>query len=134
MRRTLVKAVVLGLAMTVLYFAWIALSQSANPAPVCEVPVVVEVLNGCGVVGIAEKVGEFLVDRGFDVMFVGNADDFSHTETLIVDRSGDRTKALAVASTLPRSGVIYQVSSSFFVDVTVVIGRDLAASLPADGE
>jgi hypothetical protein len=124
----LIKVVGLALAMMVVYFALAAFVGSGDRACVCEVPVVVEVLNGCGVGGIAQDVGEILIDRGFDVMFVSNADDFDYGETLVVDRSGDRSKALAVASALPGSTVIYQVSSSFFVDVTVVIGQDLAAS------
>jgi hypothetical protein len=122
----LVKAVMLGLAMIVVYMAWTALSQTGSRRSVCEAPIVVEVLNGCGVGGVAREVGESLIDQGCDVMFVGNADDFAHRETLIVDRSGDRSKAHMVASVLPGSAVIYQVSSAFFVDVTVVVGSDLA--------
>ena len=122
----LVKALMLGLAIIVVYFAWTTLSQTVSQGSVCEVPIVVEVLNGCGVGGIAREIGEVLIDQGCDVMFVGNADDFDHRETLVVDRSGDRSKAHTVASVLPGSGVIYQVSSAFFVDVTVVVGSDLA--------
>ena len=128
-----IKTLVLWLTMMVLYFVWTAFAESGDRARVCEMPVVVEVLNGCGVGGIAQEVGELLIDRGFDVMFVGNADDFDHRETLVVDRSGDRSKALEVASALPGSGVIHQVGSAFFVDVTVVVGGDLAASLSSGG-
>ena len=124
----------LGLAGIVVYWAWIGVSQMEWAGHGCEVPVVVEVRNGCGVRGIAEEVREFLSDRGFDVMFVGNADDFSHDETLVVDRSGDRSKVLAVAAALGASGVIYQVSSAFFVDVTVVVGSDLAGSFSSSRE
>ncbi|MFH1312848.1 MAG: LytR C-terminal domain-containing protein [Candidatus Eisenbacteria bacterium] len=130
----LVRALLLGITMVAVYFAWTTLSQTGSGGSVCEVPIVVEVLNGCGVGGTARGVGEILIDQGCDVMFVGNADDFDHRETLVVDRSGDRSKARAVASVLPGSGVIYQVGSAFFVDVTVVIGSDLAGSLPHGAE
>jgi hypothetical protein len=123
---TLIKAVLLAVAIAGAYFAGTTLVGTGGDRGVCEVPIVVEVLNGCGVVGIANDVGEILIEEGCDVMFVGNADDFDHGKTLVVDRSGDRSKVQAVASVLPGSGVIYQVSSAFFVDVTVVVGSDLA--------
>jgi hypothetical protein len=128
---TCVKAVLLAIMIGLAYFGWTALFHGGNERGVCEVPIVVEVLNGCGAVGVAREVGEILIDKDCDVMFVGNADDFGHRETLVVDRSGDRSKALTVASMLPGSSVIYQVSSAFFVDVTVVIGSELAAKLAA---
>ena len=43
-----------------------------------------------------EKVAAGLKGEDFDVMFVGNADDFNYKETLIVDRSGACSKALLI--------------------------------------
>lgn len=100
-----------------------------EPDPECEVPVIVEVLNGCGVSGVADRVASRLKDQGFDVMFVGNADDFRYEETLVVDRSGACSKAVTVARALGVGNVIQQVRGSFLVDVTVVVGSDKAERL-----
>jgi hypothetical protein len=124
----LVRAILLGLALIAVYFVWVTLSQIGEADPVCEAAVVVEVLNGCGVGGLADEVGDFLRDNGFDVMLLGNADDFTYSETLVVDRSGDRSKAFSVADALGSVQVIQQVSEASFVDATVIIGSDLAGS------
>jgi hypothetical protein len=94
---------------------------------------VVEVLNGCGSRGIADRVCELLIARGFDVMFVGNADDFLYDRTLVVDRVGDLSKATAVAEAIGAGAVISQQNSASFVETTVVLGKDMttvAAWLP----
>ena len=124
-----IKIILLCVVLLGAYLAWAALSQTGRAGRVCEVPVIVEVLNGCGLPGVAERVAERLRDGGFDVMFIGNADDFDYAGTLVVDRSGDRSKALAVARALGDASVICQMSSAAFVDATVVIGADLAAAL-----
>ena len=123
---SLAKVVALLIGGLALYLALSALSQLDRADPTCEVPVVVEVLNGCGIRGIADKVAERLRSERFDVMFVGNADDFEYDETLVVDRSGDRNKASTIAKALGVSNIVLQVTSAFFVDVTVVVARDLA--------
>jgi calcineurin-like phosphoesterase len=95
-----------------------------------EATVVVEVLNGCGRGGIGEKVCEFLSRQGFDVMFVGNADDFEYDRTLVVDRSGDRSKALGIADLLGAGTVITQTNPSSFVEATLILGRDIIDVAP----
>jgi hypothetical protein len=127
------KAILLFVAVFAGYMIWTAAVQPGGTGQVCEIPVVIEVLNGCGHPGIAERVSEMLRDHGFDVMFIGNADDFDHVSTLVVDRSGDRSKALAVARVLDGASVIYQTSSSTFVDATVIIGSGLAGALAGNG-
>ena len=125
MRLLDIKAIAVFLGIGVVYLALGIAVELGEDSPTCEVPVIVEVLNGCGIRGIAEDVAQRLRNRGFDVMFVGNADDFGFKETLVVDRSGARDKAFTVAAALGVSGVIRQVRSSFFVDVTVVVGGDM---------
>jgi hypothetical protein len=128
-----VRVIPIILILLAVYLAWTAVAQMERAGLICEAPVVVEVLNGCGTRGVADGVGGFLSDRSFDVMFVGNADDFGYCETVVVDRCGDRSKALEVATVLGRRPVVYQVSSSSFVDVTVIVGEDLAGvDLPAE--
>ena len=95
-----------------------------------EVTVVIEVLNGCGRGGIGEKACEYLMSKGLDVMFVGNADDFQYERTLVIDRVGDRTKALAIADLLGTGTVITQVNPSSFVEVTLILGKDIVGIAP----
>lgn len=122
------KVILVVALVGALYLAFGILTQLRREASVCEVPVVVEVLNGCGRAGIAEKVASRLRDLGFDVMYVGNADGFDYGETLVVDRTGDKDKARVVAEALGRAPVIRQVGRTFFVDVTVVVGEDIKTS------
>ena len=89
-----------------------------------EAVIVVEVRNGCGASGLGDRVAAYLKDRGFDVMFVGNADDFDFGETIVVDRSGEWTKAREVARALGGVPVVQQISGGTFVDATVVLGQD----------
>jgi hypothetical protein len=89
-----------------------------------EAGVVVEVRNGCGAGGLGDDVARYLRDKGFDVIFVGNAEDFEFEETMVVDRCGDPAKAREVARALGDVEVVRQVSSAALADVTVVVGRD----------
>jgi hypothetical protein len=124
----LTKAIFLAAGIVAVYMAVNVVAHLTSCGSVCELPVVVEILNGCGRPGIAEQVASHLRGRGFDIMYVGNADDFDFIETLVVDRTGDRDKAHAVAAALGRAPVVYQISSAFFVDVTVILGGDAMSS------
>ena len=129
MKVLVLKVVFLLLCAGALYIAISTVLSREDDDPECEVPVIVEVLNGCGVSGVADKVAARLRGKDFDVMFVGNADDFNYEETLIVDRSGACSKAITVARALEVENVVQQVRGSFFVDVSVVVGSDMAESL-----
>jgi hypothetical protein len=118
------RVLLVGIGCMLVYLISVALTQLEPANRPCEVTVVVEVLNGCGVHGLADRVGTYLRDRGLDVMYTGNADDFCYDQTLVVNRSGDRSKALVVAEVLGRGMVLDQVSSAFFVDATVIVGSD----------
>jgi hypothetical protein len=122
------RTVLLAVGIVAVYMAVSVVARLTHRGSVCELPIVVEVLNGCGRPGVAEQVASHLRGQGFDVMYIGNADDFDFAETLIVDRAGDRDKAHAVAAALGEAPVVYQVSSAFFVDVTVILGEDVSTS------
>lgn len=86
----------------------------------------VEVLNGCGVGGIADRFTDFLRNNKFDVVSMGNYIRFDMDETLVIDRTGNKANALAVASALgvKRENVIQQLNNDYLLDVSIVIGRD----------
>lgn len=85
-----------------------------------------EVLNGCGITGIAEKFTNYLREENFDVVQVGNYRSFDIDNTLVVDRTGDKSNAFKVAETLgiDSKNVIQQINNDYFLDVSLIIGKD----------
>jgi hypothetical protein len=89
-------------------------------------PVQLEVLNGCGVNGVAEKFTDYLRAGNFDVVNIGNYRSFNVDQSLLIDRIGNMEKAFKIASLLgiEENNIIQQVSKEYFLDVTLVIGKD----------
>ena len=85
-----------------------------------------EVLNGCGISGIANQYTSVLRSNGFDVVETGNFDHFNLEQTIVISRSGAMRNALQVAQALgvAEANVIREESPDFYLDVTVVIGHD----------
>ncbi len=85
-----------------------------------------EVLNGCGVSGVADRFTDFLRNNNFDVVKTGNyiSDDVS--ESLVIDRSGNMANAFKTAKALgiKNENVIQQLNKDYFLDVSIVLGRD----------
>ena len=90
----------------------------------------VEVLNGCGVSGVAAQAHEYLRRLGFDVVNVENAPAFDYEETIVIDRGGDEGIARRVARFLGTENVIRQVRPELMLQVTVIIGRDFRTLKP----
>ena len=86
----------------------------------------IEVLNGCGISGIANSYTGLLRKNGFDVVETGNFETFDLQETLIISRSGVMDNAYRVANALGVSeqNVIRESSPDFYLDVSVIIGHD----------
>jgi hypothetical protein len=86
----------------------------------------IEVLNGCGVDGIARKYADFLRKQGFDP-FSANYDRHDIPRTMIIDRtSNELVHGRQVAQMLGLSDdyVMYQASPERMVAVSVIIGQD----------
>lgn len=86
----------------------------------------IEVLNGCGVSGLADRVTYFLRDKGFDVVNKGNYIQFDIEKTMVIDRIGNQANAKEVARELgvnPNS-IITQINEDYFLDVSVILGSD----------
>jgi hypothetical protein len=97
--------------------------------PVSRSRIRVEVRNGAGLPGAAERVTELLRRRGFDVVDFGNADRFDHPRTRVLDRVGNRAYAREVAAALQAVPIESAPDSSLYLDVTVIIGHDLDSLL-----
>ncbi|MGF1671109.1 MAG: LytR C-terminal domain-containing protein [Balneolaceae bacterium] len=86
----------------------------------------IEVLNGCGIPGLATKYTSSLRRFGFDVVETGNFDNFDLENTLIISRTGNLENARRVARALGVSEdqIITERSPDFYLDVTIVLGSD----------
>lgn len=86
----------------------------------------VEVLNGCGVSGVADRFTDFLRNNNVDVVNLGNYIRFDMDETIIIDRISNKANAYKVAELLgvKKENVIQQLNNDYFLDVSIVIGRD----------
>jgi len=86
----------------------------------------IDVQNGSGVQGIANKFTDYLRANGFDVVETGNFSTSDIKTTMVIDRTGNIKDAKSVASTLgvPEKYVIHQISKDYLLDATVVIGAD----------
>ncbi len=86
----------------------------------------VNVLNGCGVSGVGQRMTSVLRSAGYDVVEMGNYKTFDVKESMVIDRSGNSDVANAIAARLGISekNVLQQISSEYFVTASVVIGRD----------
>lgn len=84
----------------------------------------VEVLNAGGNRGMAARATDHLRERGFDVVYYGNASSFGLDSTRILGRTGSLEAARAVAAILGTGVPEVDPDTSRFVDVTVLLGTD----------
>lgn len=86
----------------------------------------VEVLNGCGVSGVGDKFTDIVRMKGFDVVKTGNYMSFDIDQTFIIDRVGKIQTAYKFADSLgiDKKNIINQTNKQYFLDLTIVIGKD----------
>lgn len=113
-------------------FTELELRNSGKPAEIIQV----EVLNGCGVSGIADRFTDFLREKNVDVVKTGNYIRFDIDETIVIDRIGNRANSNFVAELLNvnQGNSITQINDDYFVDVTVIIGRNYFKQSPIKKE
>ncbi|MDI6400587.1 LytR C-terminal domain-containing protein [Balneolaceae bacterium ANBcel3] len=101
-------------------------TERADPDTFLSHVIQVEVLNGCGVPGIATRYTSLLRQNGFDVVSSGNFETFDIQESLVIDRRGNMENARRVARALgiPEQRIIREISTDFYLDATIVIGAD----------
>ena len=86
----------------------------------------VEVLNAGGREDMARLATDHLRDRGFDVVYYGNAEEFGQDSTIVLDR----VAAAAVARALGTDWVESQPDTTLYLDVTVRLGRGWIPDAP----
>lgn len=112
-----------------------AKEKRARPKPVAPASVVVTVLNGTGVAGLAKNVGEELKGDGFRLAEVTNAAEQDFSTTQVFFAPGGKRKAQLVADKLdtrsPNPEDSAMASLGAGADVVVVVGSDRSTGATA---
>jgi hypothetical protein len=92
----------------------------------------VEVLNGCGVTGIAERITDHLRANKIDVVNLGNYRSFDIENSIIICRNEKVLNAEKVAAVvgLDKNSVIQQTNPDYLLDVTFILGKDYRKLIP----
>lgn len=86
----------------------------------------VEVLNGCGVSGVAKKLTDFLRQKNIDVVYFGNYRKMDMSETLLIDRTDyNLVNAKIIGKIIGMENRMFpQISPQRQLDVTIIIGKN----------
>jgi hypothetical protein len=92
-----------------------------------------DVRNGTGVPGLAQRVTSFLRSKGYDVVEIGNTDSLGLEKTQVLDRSGNLEAARSVARALglDDAQVRVKIDRTLYLDVSVHLGDDLRSFQPS---
>jgi hypothetical protein len=133
-----------GLGVAVLLYAFASRTVFTGPSP--ERPasdtselvgqiIQVEIRNGAGVDHLAERTTQYLRDRGFDVVDVGNHSSFDQEHSVVIDRVGNPEAARNVAEALgiPPSRVQQEIRPAYYLDASVILGHDYEQLRPFQG-
>jgi hypothetical protein len=126
---------VLGLVVVVLAYSFVSRHVLHPPVDAKRTGggvIQLDVLNGCGASGAASTITAYLRSRGYDVVEIHNYKTFDVAESMVVDRTGNRREAEKVAAALGiREGnIVVQISPDYYVDVSLVIGKDYSSLKP----
>lgn len=99
---------------------YLAISDSVRPR--------VELLNATTFPAVTRPLAERLIEQGFRVIKTDNADERFRNETLIIAQGVEGQQAALDAQTIIGAGdVVVQSAGSGVVDVSIIVGRDVAA-------
>ncbi len=95
----------------------------------------VEILNGCGIPGLAGKVSDYLRSQQMDVVRSDNADHYNYEQTILILRNEnfDGLKKVAQSFGIDDQDAFHIKhipDDQLSVDVTVIIGSDFATIKP----
>jgi hypothetical protein len=85
----------------------------------------VEVLNGSGIPGNAQRVADQLRDHGYTITATGNADNFEYGGSKIIVRKGGMDGVQKLAQLLNCTNIREESpANTTSADVTVIVGKD----------
>jgi hypothetical protein len=129
--RTVVALFALVPVLAIVVFWWSRphdAPESSLPIPGEDITIVVEVLNGTRVDGLARAVTGQLRRAGIDVVYFGSAAESNLDSTVILVRRGDSLAAMPVRDVLGGGRIVVEPDSSLLLDLTVILGGDLASA------
>ncbi len=140
-RLLLLNVLIAALTLIVGYLLYSLLSRTILSPPVesersglaAGTTIQLDVLNGCGVPNAGTQFTAYLRARGYDVVEIRNYKTFDVDESLVIDRTGDMNHARKVAYALGigKEHIIQQMNPDYYVDVSVVIGKDFKSLKPS---
>jgi len=100
--------------------------QMASADKAEDTHIVVRILNGCGVSGVAYKLREYLLTQGFDVSETTNADHFNYEKTIVYLHTKDykMSTVLSRALHISNNPVLDDRAPDYPCHVTILIGKD----------
>lgn len=117
----------MGVAAAVVWRLTVHPGRAAEPRiPGDRIPYAVQVLNASGVDGLARAVTHRLREAGIDVVSYGTADSAGADSTKIVVRGTDAKAGDVVRDALGVGQVVADPDPHLLLDVSVILGRDLA--------
>jgi len=86
----------------------------------------IEVLNGCGIPGMAGKYTTYLRHRGFDVIYTGNADQMNYPETFVFanDTSDTKLTPLLKAMDFSKKRIEFNSAMDTHINYQIILGKD----------
>ena len=95
----------------------------------------VEILNGCGVPGLAEKVSNYLRSQQMDVVRSDNADHYNYDQTILILRNENFEGLKKVSQSFgineqDELRIKHIPDEKLSVDITVIIGSDFSTIKP----
>jgi arginine exporter protein ArgO len=91
-----------------------------------------DVRNGTGVNGVASVFRNYLREKGFDVVEMGNYKTNDVNKTMIISRteSMQNSEKIAAALGINKKFITQQINPSLYLDATVIIGKDFKELKP----
>lgn len=98
-----------------------------------ELNVTMDILNGTGKTGLANRASQVFKSFGYDISRVANYEDTVPEKTVVVSRNGDRTTAEKVAEIILCNEISYEPDKYFKNDMTttlntaeiiIILGKD----------
>lgn len=121
-RRALAAAAIVVVAAGAVALYLVLRPRPGEFAPLVSPSVRIEVLNGCGEEGAADRVAGILRRRGYRVESTGNAEHFHYRRDLVVVREGDGGEAATIAEALGGAAVVEQRMAAYPYEITVIVG------------
>ncbi len=120
---TLVAVLIVGAVLGAVALSVFLRAREPGAPPAGAPDLRVEVLNGCGMERVADRVASLLRRGGFRVENVGNADHFHYHQDIVVARTVSRERAETLGRWLDGAVVVEQQIPGYPYDVSVIVGK-----------